>query len=178
MMEEKKQEKQDLRYMVRIANTDLPGSKNILFAMDKIKGISVMMANAFLNVAGIDKSKRAGALTDADIQSLNEVIANPAKYNIPSWMFNRRKDPETGEDIHILSGDLKFNTENDIKMMKKIRSYKGIRHSFGLTVRGQRTKANFRKNKGKVSLGVQRKKVEGQQAESKGDRKEKKGKNR
>jgi small subunit ribosomal protein S13 len=170
-MEEKKEE---LRYIVRIANTDLAGSKVILFAMGKIKGVSAMLANAFLGVAGIDKGKRAGALTDAEIQKLNEVIANPTKFNIPSWMFNRRKDPETGEDIHILSGDLKFNTENDIKLMKKIRSYKGIRHSFGLTVRGQKTKANFRKNKGKVSLGVQRKKTEGGAgAESKGDKKDK-----
>jgi small subunit ribosomal protein S13 len=169
-MEEKKQE---LRYIVRIANTDLPGSKVIMFGMGKIKGISVMLANAFLSVAGIDKNKRAGALTDSEIQKLNEVIANPAKYNIPNWMFNRRHDPETGEDMHILSGDLKFNTENDIKIMKKIRSYKGIRHSLGLTVRGQKTKANFRKNKGKVSLGVQRKKTEGAQADSKGDKKDK-----
>ncbi|MBN1157449.1 30S ribosomal protein S13 [Candidatus Woesearchaeota archaeon] len=165
-MEEKSQE---LRYIVRIANTDLVGSKNILFAMGKIKGISVMLANAFLGVAGIEKDKRAGALTDAEIQKLNDVISNPAKYNIPEWLFNRRKDPETGEDIHLLAGDLRFNTENDIKLMKKTRSYKGIRHSLGLTVRGQRTKANFRRNKGRVSLGVQRKKTEGgAAADSKG----------
>ena len=43
--------------------------------------------------------------------------------------------------------------------MKKIRSYKGVRHTFGLPVRGQSTKSNFRKNKGKGSLGVQRKKI-------------------
>ncbi len=45
-------------------------------------------------------------------------------------------------------------------MMKKIKSYKGVRHMFGLTVRGQRTRSNFRKNKGKVRLGVTRKKAE------------------
>ena len=49
-----------------------------------------------------------------------------------------------------------FTQDNDIKMMKKMRSYKGIRHSLGLPVRGQRTKSNFRKNKGKV-LGVRKK---------------------
>ena len=51
---------------------------------------------------------------------------------------------------------LSFTQDNDIKMMKKIKSYKGVRHILGQPVRGQRTKSNFRKNKGKV-LGVKRK---------------------
>ena len=51
---------------------------------------------------------------------------------------------------------MSFTQDNDIKMLKKIKSYKGIRHSLGLPVRGQRTRSNFRKNKGKV-MGVKRK---------------------
>jgi small subunit ribosomal protein S13 len=73
-------------------------------------------------------------------------------------MLNRRKDYETGEDIHLLSSDLAFTQDNDIKMMKKMKSYKGMRHARGLTVRGQKTRANFRRNKGKVA-GVQKKKA-------------------
>jgi len=74
-------------------------------------------------------------------------------------MLNRRNDYETNENMHLIGPDIKYVQENDIKLMKKIRSYKGIRHMKGLPVRGQRTKANFRRNKGKGSLGVQRKKV-------------------
>jgi len=73
-------------------------------------------------------------------------------------MLNRRKDYETGEDKHLLSSDLAFTKDNDIKMLKKIKSYKGMRHAFGLPVRGQRTRSNFRRNKGKVT-GVQKKKI-------------------
>ena len=50
-----------------------------------------------------------------------------------------------------------FAEETDIKRMKKTRSYRGVRHGMGLPVRGQRTKSNFRKNKGKASLGVAKK---------------------
>ena len=64
---------------------------------------------------------------------------------------------EDGKDFHLLTGNLSFAEENDVKRLKKIRSYRGIRHGQGLPVRGQKTKANFRKNKGKVSLGVAKK---------------------
>ena len=50
---------------------------------------------------------------------------------------------------------LKMAKENDVKRMKTIRCYKGVRHAFNLPVRGQRTKSNFRRNKGKV-MGVKR----------------------
>jgi small subunit ribosomal protein S13 len=155
---EKNAEK-DFKHLVRIANTDVDGKKQIVQALLKIKGIGFMYSNAICTVASIDKRAKAGYLTDEQVNKLTEVILNPTSNSIPSWMFNRRKDVETGEDKHLITADLDFTKGNDIKMMKKIRSYKGVRHSFGLPVRGQRTKANFRKNKGKVSLGVQRKKV-------------------
>ena len=55
----------------------------------------------------------------------------------------------------MLSGDLDYTKDMDIKRMKMIKVYKGMRYAFGLPVRGQRTKSNFRKNKGKVQ-GVKR----------------------
>jgi small subunit ribosomal protein S13 len=71
-------------------------------------------------------------------------------------MLNRKKDPEDNLDRHLIGSSLTFTQDNDIKMLKKIKSYKGLRQSLGLPARGQRTKSNFRKNKGKV-LGVKRK---------------------
>ena len=150
----------DFRYFVRIANTDLDGNKRISNALIKIKGVGFMFANMLCTVAGVDKAAKVGYLKDEEIKKLDEVLNNPSKYNFPGWMLNRRKNYEDGQDYHIITGNLSFAEENDIKRMKRIRSYRGIRHGMGLPVRGQRTKSNFRKNKGKVSLGVIKKKVE------------------
>jgi len=148
--------KQELKYFVRIANTDLDGNKPIGHALTKIKGISFMFSNAVLYAAGIEKTKKAGYLSDEQTGKIDDVIKEPSKFGIPSWLFNRKKDPEDGTDKHLLGSTLNFIQDNDIKMMKKVKSYKGIRHSLGLPVRGQRTRSNFRKNKGKV-LGVKKK---------------------
>ncbi len=153
MVEEQKQE---LKYFVRIANTDLDGNKPIYHALIKIKGISYMFSNAICNVAGIEKTKKAGYLSDDEANNIDEIIKEPSKFKIPSWLFNRKKDPEENLDKHLVSSTLSFTQDNDIKMMKKMKSYKGIRHSLGLPVRGQRTRSNFRRNKGKV-MGVKKK---------------------
>lgn len=148
--------KQELEYFVRIANTDLDGTKPIHNALIKIKGINFMFSNAILNVSGVQRTKKAGYLTDNEVVKIDDILKDPSKFKIPQWMFNRKRDPEDNADRHLVGSNLTFTQENDIKMMKKIRSYKGVRHSFGLPVRGQRTKANFRRNKGNV-LGVKKK---------------------
>jgi len=149
-------EKQEFRYIVRIGNADLDGNKPLCLALTKVKGIGFVLANAVLNSLGLDKNKKAGYLSDEEVNKINKVIENPIENNIPSWLVNRRRDIETGKDIHLIGGNLSFVKDNDIKRMKNIRCYKGLRHAFGLPVRGQKTKSNFRKNKGKV-LGVKRK---------------------
>lgn len=150
------QQKQELKYFVRIANTDLDGNKPIVHSLTKIKGVSFMLSNAICNTAGIEKTKKTGYLTDDEASKIDDIIKEPLKFKLPSWLFNRRRDPEDSMDKHLIGVTLTFTQDNDIKMMKKIKSYKGIRHSLGLPVRGQRTRSNFRKNKGKV-LGVKRK---------------------
>ena len=150
------QPKQELKYFVRISNTDLDGNKPVNHALIKIKGISYMFSNAICTAAAIDKTKKIGYISDVEIAKLDDIIKDPTKFKLPSWLFNRKKDPEDNNDKHLTGSNLTFIQDNDIKMMKKIKSYKGIRHMQGLPVRGQRTKSNFRKNKGKV-LGVKRK---------------------
>ena len=150
------QPKQELKYFVRIANTDLDGNKPIHLSLTKIKGIGFMFSNAILNTASIDKTKKTGYLSDEEVAKIDEIIKEPLKVKMPSWLFNRKKDPEDNSDKHLTGVNLTFTQDNDIKMMKKIKSYKGIRHSLGLPVRGQRTRSNFRRNKGKV-MGVKRK---------------------
>ncbi len=149
-MAENKEDK-NFKHLVRVANTDIEGTRSIGYGLNKIKGVGFHLADAVCNVTDTDKSKKAGDLSDEEIKKLDEAVQNPEKYNIPVWMMNRRKDPESGKDKHIIMGDMDFVQDNDIKIMKKIKSYRGIRHMSGLPVRGQRTKASFRKSKGKVT---------------------------
>jgi len=152
------EEKQTLNYFVRIANTDLDGRKSVIQALQKIKGIGFSYSNLICNIAGVDKLKSIGYLKENEIKRLEEIILNPSKYNVPSWMMNRRNDPEDGQSKHLLLSDIKFVQENDIKKLKKIKCWRGFRHTLGQPVRGQRTRSNFRKNKGKP-LGVIKSKV-------------------
>jgi small subunit ribosomal protein S13 len=102
-----------------------------------------MFANMICLNAKVDRIKKAGDLTEAEIKSLEKEIQNP---RAPSWLLNRRKDQETGEDKHLVGSDLIFAVDGDLKEMIKMRSYKGVRHMHKLPVRGQRTKSNFRRN--------------------------------
>lgn len=147
------EEKQQLKYLVRIANTDLTGSKPIAYALLNIRGVGFSYANMACTLAEVNPMKKAGALSDKEVSALESVITNPTKFNVPTWMFNRQKDMETGDDMHIIGPTIKFVQDNDVRLMKKIRCYKGMRHAAGLPVRGQRTRSNFRKNKGKT-VGV------------------------
>ncbi len=146
-------EKEQLKYLVRIANTDLPGNKPIAYALLSIRGVGFSYAMMACNLARILPTQKAGALNDKHVALLESVITEPAKHGVPGWMLNRQKDMETGQDMHILGPTIKFIQDNDVRLMKKIRSYKGMRHAAGLPVRGQRTRSNFRKNKGKT-VGV------------------------
>ena len=143
----------EFKHLVRIANTDLDGKKSIAYALKNIRGIGIPLANAVCQSAKVNRMEKVGNLSDADVKKLDEVIKTPGKYGIPVWMFNRRNDIETGEDKHIITNDLIFVKETDIKNMRRLRSYKGVRHSQNAPVRGQRTRSNFRANKGKV-MGV------------------------
>lgn len=149
---------EQIKHLVRIANADMKGTQQILYALQNIKGVGMMFSNAICKMTKIDFRKKVGFLSDSEIKQIEAVIQDPVKHNIPSWMLNRRKDMDTGEDKHVTTGDLRFTIDLDIKQMKKIKCYKGIRHMFGLPVRGQRTRSNFRPNKGKVK-GVQKTKI-------------------
>lgn len=143
----------DFRHLVRIANTDLKGEKAVVYALKDVRGIGVPLAVAICHVAKIDGLGKIGNLGEDVTKKLDEMVKDPAKFGVPKWMLNRQKDLDTGLDKHVITNDLIFNKENDIKLMKRIKSYKGIRHSQNAPVRGQRTRSNFRANKGKV-MGV------------------------
>ena len=150
------QPKQELKYFVRIANADLDGNKAISNSLTKIKGIGAMFSHAICSAANIPMTKKTGYLSDKEVEKIEDVLRDPLKSGLPAWILNRKRDPEDNLDKHLIGTNLSFIQDNDIKMLKKIKAYRGIRHSLGLPVRGQRTKSNFRKNKGKV-MGVKKK---------------------
>ena len=152
------EQKPNFKHIVRVANVDVQGSRPIRIALTEIKGIGINLADIVCITAGIDKVEKAGNLNEEQVKKLNQVVETLASHGLPTWLFNRRKDYDTGADIHLLTGNVSFYRENDIKRLKKIKSLKGIRHGKGLPVRGQRTKSHFRTNKGKV-VGVAKKKV-------------------
>ena len=146
------------KHIVRVANVDIPGGKQIRWALTNIKGIGINFADAVCIAANVSKTEKAGNLNEEQVKRIDSLVTNPLKGGIPVWMLNRKNDYETGENKHLITGTLTFVHENDIKLMKKIKSYKGVRHILGQPVRGQRTRSNFRKMKGKV-VGVVKKKV-------------------
>ena len=102
-MEEKKD---NFKHFVRIANTDLEGDKNIANALRKIKGVGFQFANAVCNSIGLDTNKKTGYLSSDIVKKVDSVLKDPLKFNIPAWMLNRKKDPETGENKHLVTANL------------------------------------------------------------------------
>ncbi len=147
----------EFQHIIRFAGTDIKGTQPVTFALTNVKGIGIKLASAIIEKSGINPKARMGFLSNADVEKIEDVILNPSKHDIPVWLLNRRKDVETGKDIHLLGTDLIVQTKNDIDQMKKIRSWKGFRHSYGLKVRGQRTKSTGRAGK---AMGVKKKQVQ------------------
>ena len=145
---------QEYRYIVRIMGTDVQGTLKTSYAVAQVKGVSSSLSNAVLKKAGVNPDVRVGLITESDVEKIEDVIRDPARYGIPAWMFNRRKDTDTGKDEHVLSADLAFKIKTDIDGAKEIRSWRGYRHAYSLKVRGQRTKTTGRQGK---SLGVKKK---------------------
>jgi len=144
----------EFRHIVRVTDTDIDGTLKVGYALTKIKGVSISLANAILKKAEVNPEIRLGLLSEEQVRKIEEILENPAKYGIPNWLLNRRKDLETGKDLHLLSSDLVLRTKMDIDLMKKIKSWRGYRHAHGLKVRGQRTRTTGRTGK---TVGVRKK---------------------
>ncbi len=151
--EEGKAKERKVQNVIRLGETNLDGTRVVASAILGIRGVSFAFANAIAKISGFEK-KKVGDLSDDELKKLEDMINHPEKYQIPLWLYNRRKDPETGENKHLSVSQLELTQKLDIGKVKKIKSYKGMRHIMGLPVRGQRTRGSFRK--GKV-VGVSRK---------------------
>lgn len=146
------------RYFVRIASRDLNGNKPIYRALTGIKGIGIrtarVIAYQFQKEHHVPFTSLLGSLSEDMDTKLEDIVLHPAKHGLPEWMLNRRRAVE-GKSTHLVVNELDFAIRNDLQTMRKVKSYKGIRHSLGLTVRGQRTRTAGR-HKGST-VGVEKK---------------------
>lgn len=133
---------------------DLDGSKKLIYGLTKIRGIGVSLSGATVRAAGMKPDIRIGQLSEEEVEKIEDVISDPLKFGIQPRLVNRRKDLETGRDLHLVGPDLALRVKTDIDFMKDLRTWKGIRHSLGLKVRGQRTKTTGRSGK---AVGVKKK---------------------
>lgn len=147
-------EEASFKYIVRIAGTDIDGRLKLPYGLATIKGIGLTTAYAIIRVLGLDENKLVGYLTDDELKKIEEAVQDIKKLGLPSWLYNRRKDYETGEDKHLIGAELIFAARRDIEREIRIGSWRGIRHKLGLKVRGQRTKTTGRLG---MTVGVRKK---------------------
>ena len=122
--------------MARLAGVDLPREKRVEIGLTYIFGIGLTSSKEILEKTGINPDTRVKDLTDDDLAKLREILENE----------------------YTVEGDLRRNIAYDIKRMKDIGCYRGIRHRKGLPVRGQRTKTNARTRKGPAKTIANKKK--------------------
>ena len=125
--------------MPRIKGVDIPNEKRIEIALTYIQGIGLTTSEEILEKVKVDPDKRAKDLSDSEIADLNSAISS---MGIP------------------IEGELRRIVTSNIRRLKEIKSYRGLRHHLGLPVRGQRTRTNARTRKGKKkTVGGQKKKL-------------------
>ncbi len=145
--------KEDFRYIVRMANTDLDGTRSVSYALTSIDGIGIRVAEALADTAGVPRYERLGNLSEAQTDQIEATLGKLGE-TFPEWMVNRPRDQETGLDLHAFGSEWNLRVRDDINRMKMIRSYKGVRHETGQKVRGQRTRSNGRTG---LTVGVTKK---------------------
>lgn len=123
--------------MARIAGIDLPNEKRVEAALPYIYGIGLTLSKKIIADCGLDPNKRTKNLTEDEINKLQKAI-----------------------EIYKVEGDLRREVQGNIKRLKEIGAYRGVRHSKNLPVRGQRTRVNARTKRGKrLTIGTVRKEV-------------------
>jgi len=122
--------------MARIAGINVPDNKKVSYSITAIFGIGINFANNIIKKANIDPNKRMKELTEDEIEKIRQII---------------NKDYQ-------VEGDLKMMVSGNIKRLKEINTYRGVRHLKNLPTRGQRTKTNARTKRGKkITMGSGRK---------------------
>jgi len=153
----------DIRYFVRIGQTDLDGTKSVERSLTDLNGIGRRTARIIAERADIDRTAIFGALDDETIEAVVDLVEGFGE-EAPEWMTNHRNDFFDGETTHEIGNDLEITRRQDINRMKMIDSYKGVRHKRGQKVRGQRTQSTGR-SEGTIGVNVEAIKEEQEEGE-------------
>ncbi len=143
----------EFKHIVRVKGKDLEGSKKLIAALADLRGVGLNLAYALVNALRLDPKMRLGFLSDAEINEIEKGLSDPSRIGIPSWKLNRRKSVDTGLNYHLIGADLDLAVKSDVEREKIVGSWRGIRHSLGLKVRGQRTRTTGRKGR---TIGVRK----------------------
>ena len=147
-------DKNQFQHIIRLLNTNIDGKQKVMYALTSIKGVGRRYSNIVCKKADVDITKRAGELTNDELERLVTIIQNPTQYKIPNWFLNRQKDIKDGTYSQVLANGLDNKQREDLETLKKIRCHRGLRHYWGIRVRGQHTKTTGRR--GKI-VGVKKK---------------------
>ena len=137
----------EFQHILRVLNTNIEGKRKVMFAMTKITGIGKRFSNLICKKAEVDVDRRAGTLSNEEIEKLVAIISNPKQFKVPNWFVNRQKDIVSGKTTQVVVNGLIGKVREDIERLKKIRAHRGIRHYWGVRVRGQHTKTTGRRGK-------------------------------
>ncbi|MEM1550399.1 MAG: 30S ribosomal protein S13 [Candidatus Bathyarchaeia archaeon] len=146
----------EFKHIVRLIDRDIDGSKTVVDAISDIKGVGLRLAKIIAHKVGVPPTTRIGFLSSEKIEEIEKIVKNLSKSDLPSWLFNRRKDLETGEDRHLISSDIDLTVKTDIEREKTLWSWRGYRHAYSLKVRGQKTRTTGRTGK---TIGVSKKRA-------------------
>lgn len=144
------------RHIVRICGTAIDGSKKVTYGLAHIRGVGINFAKAVAKAAQLNEDLRIGNISDEDIQKVEALLESSEKGGLPSFLFNRRNDLESGEDKHLHGSDLALRQKMDVDFQRSLKSWRGVRHSLGLKVRGQRTRTCGRSGR---AVGVKKKAI-------------------
>ena len=133
----------NFRYIVRVANTDLDGTRPTALALTGVRGVGLRIAEVACHLSDVNASEMIGNLPETTVEGLETTLGALAA-KMPAWMVNHPHEPLVGESPHYVGPDLETRRRDDINVMKMIRSYRGVRHERGQKVRGQRTRSNGR----------------------------------
>ena len=145
----------NFKHIHRILNTNIDGKRTVPFALDKIKGVGRRFGFLICKILRINPKIRAGELSEAQTDAIANVIADPEGHGVPRWFLNRQRDYKEGKNLMIASNVLETKLREDVERRFKIRCNRGLRHKWGLKVRGQHTKTTGRRGK---TVGVERRK--------------------
>eukprot|EP01064_Diplonema_japonicum_P000758 TRINITY_DN104_c0_g1_i3.p1 TRINITY_DN104_c0_g1~~TRINITY_DN104_c0_g1_i3.p1 ORF type:complete len:155 (+),score=44.81 TRINITY_DN104_c0_g1_i3:60-524(+) len=146
---------EEFQHMLRVMNTNCDGKRKVPFAMRMVKGVGRRLATVACIRAGVDVNRRAGTLGNDEVERIVQVLHKPEEFKVPSWFVNRKKDPKDGTTGHVLSNTVDTKLREDLERLKKMRNHRGLRHAWGLRVRGQHTKTTGRRGR---TVGVSKKK--------------------